>query len=103
MYVNPSIDCSPPGLTRGLTCYDVHAVSFSVLLDDLVARFEAGDRQEIHHHGRLLIVEAAQEVIFLDGSHNQVRLAGEARSKGHLVNPSCIVTELSECFLKHQQ
>lgn len=72
-------------LTRGLTCYDVHAVSFGALFDDLVARFEAGDRQEIHHHGRLLIVEAAQEVIFLDGFHNQVRLAGEARSKGHLV------------------
>lgn len=85
MYVNPSISCSPPDLARGLTCYDVHAVSFSALFDDLVAQFEAGDRQEIHHHGRLLIVEAAQEVIFLDGFHNQVRLAVEARSKGHFV------------------
>lgn len=51
----------------------------------MLALLEVGDGQEIHHHGCLFVIEAAQEVIFLDGFHNQVCLTGVGRSAGRLV------------------
>lgn len=61
------------------TCYDVHAVSFCALFNDIIVGFVAGHRQEVHHHGCLLVVQAAQEVILLDGFDDQTGLAGGRR------------------------
>ena len=59
------------------TCYDVHAVSLSALLDYIISWFEVDRHQELHHHGDLLIVKATQEVILLDGLDDQTRLTVE--------------------------